>query len=145
MPLYQDSGTPPEGLEDNEQTNRPLSARQTTLTRGDASPKFDHPRAIETILYGGLVAGLLGVLDDVVVYSLQGRNPIEFLQFIASGAIGKEAFAGGYGTAALGTAFHFLIAFVTARSSTRPAGCCRRSTGGPWSGDRSSAWPFTWS
>ncbi len=114
MPLYQDSGTPPEGLEDNEQTNRPLSARQTTLTRGDASPKFDHPRAIETILYGGLAAGLLGVLDDVVVYSLQGRNPIEFLQFIASGAIGKEAFAGGYGTAALGTAFHFLIAFVTA-------------------------------
>ncbi|MGO9242813.1 MAG: DUF1440 domain-containing protein [Bryobacteraceae bacterium] len=113
MPLPHDFDTPREGMENYEPANHPLAARQTTLASWDASRLFDHPRAIDTILYGGLAAGLLSVLDDVVVYSLQGRNPIEFLQFIASGAIGKEAFAGGYETAALGTVFHFLIAFVT--------------------------------
>ena len=77
-------------------------------------PSFQRPRAIDTIVYGGLVAGLLDVLDAFAVSGLQGRDAIQLLQYIASGAIGSDAFSGGYGTAAIGTAFHFVIAFVTA-------------------------------
>jgi uncharacterized membrane protein YagU involved in acid resistance len=40
--------------------------------------------------------------------------PIQVLQYIASGALGKSAFQGGLATAALGAAFHFLIAWVAA-------------------------------
>lgn len=98
----------------DEQTNRPPVSRQTTITPSSGPPAFGRPRAIDTILYGGLVAGLLGVLDGVAVFAVQGRDPIQMLQYIASGAMGSDAFSGGYGTAALGTAFNFLIAFVTA-------------------------------
>jgi len=41
-------------------------------------------------------------------------NPIQVLQYIASGALGNSAFRGGLATAALGAAFHFLIAWVAA-------------------------------
>ncbi|MGD0579747.1 MAG: hypothetical protein ABSC08_12545, partial [Bryobacteraceae bacterium] len=97
---------------------------------------FDRPRAIDTIVYGGLVAGLLEVLDSVVVFGFQGRDPIELLQYIASGAMGPDAFSGGYETAAVGTAFHFLIAFVTAAvyyeaSRLLPALCRRPAVWGP--------------
>jgi hypothetical protein len=77
-------------------------------------PSFERPRAIDTIVFGGLVAGLLDALDAFAVSALQGHDPIQLLQYIASGALGPGAFSGGYGTAAIGTAFHFLIAFVTA-------------------------------
>jgi len=40
--------------------------------------------------------------------------PIRVLQSVASGWMGKDAFAGGGRTAALGLAFHFLIAFTAA-------------------------------
>src|SRR5262249_50993888 len=40
--------------------------------------------------------------------------PIRILHSVASGWMGKEAFAGGWRTAALGLAFHFLIAFTAA-------------------------------
>ncbi|MGD0002164.1 MAG: hypothetical protein ABR941_05795 [Thermoleophilia bacterium] len=86
---------------------------QTTVRTSQGLPSFERPRAIDTIVYGGLVAGLLDVLDAFAISGLQGRSPIELLQYIASGALGPDAFAGGYGTAALGTAFHFLIAFLT--------------------------------
>jgi uncharacterized membrane protein YagU involved in acid resistance len=41
-------------------------------------------------------------------------NPVQVLQYIASGALGKSAFQGGLNTAALGAAFHFIIAWVAA-------------------------------
>ncbi len=87
--------------------------QQTAARTSQVLPWFERPRAIDTIVYGGLVAGLLDVLDGVVVFVVQGRDPITWLQYVASGALGSDAFAGGYGTAALGTAFHFLIAFIT--------------------------------
>ena len=90
------------------------SSSQRTVRTSQGLSSFERPRAIDTILYGGLVAGLLDVLDAFAISGLQGRDRIQFLQYIASGALGPDAFSGGYGTAALGTAFHFLIAFVTA-------------------------------
>jgi hypothetical protein len=69
------------------------------------------PRAI---LWGGLVAGALDATDGVVAYGFQGLNPIQVLQYIASGLLGPSFFQGGLAAAGLGTLLHFLIAFVAA-------------------------------
>jgi uncharacterized membrane protein YagU involved in acid resistance len=69
------------------------------------------PRAI---LWGGLVAGVLDAVDGVVAFGIKGMNPIQVLQYIASGLLGPASFKGGLSTAALGTVLHFLIAFVAA-------------------------------
>ena len=66
------------------------------------------------ILWGGLVAGVLDAVDGVIAFGTQGLNPIQVLQYIASGALGKSAFRGGMAAAALGAVFHFLIAWVAA-------------------------------
>jgi hypothetical protein len=67
------------------------------------------------VLYGGLVSGVLDAVNGVVAfYVLLGLNPVQVLQFIASGALGEAAFEGGLATAAAGNFFHFLIAFVAA-------------------------------
>ena len=68
----------------------------------------------KAILWGGLVAGVLDAMDGVVAYGFKGLNPIQVLQYIASGLLGPSSFQGGFGTAALGTVFHFFIAFVAA-------------------------------
>ncbi len=66
------------------------------------------------ILWGGLVAGVLDAVDGVVAFGLKGLNPIQVLQYIASGLLGPSSFRGGLGTAAVGTVLHFFIAFVAA-------------------------------
>jgi uncharacterized membrane protein YagU involved in acid resistance len=70
--------------------------------------------APEAILWGGLIAGALDASDGVVAYGLQGLNPIQVLQYIASGLLGKSSFEGGLATAGLGVLVHFFIAFVVA-------------------------------
>lgn len=73
------------------------------------------PGFLGTVLLGGLVVGILDAADAIVAFGLvNGQNPIQILQFIASGAIGVSAFGGGLTTAMLGMAFHFFIAFVVA-------------------------------
>ena len=48
------------------------------------------------IFYGGLIAGILDVSDSVVAYYFAaGFNPIQVLQFIASGFYGAAAFQKG--------------------------------------------------
>jgi hypothetical protein len=69
---------------------------------------------LQAIFWGGLIAGTLDAADGVIAYGTQGLNPIQVLQYIASGALGKSAFQGGLATAALGAAFHFTIAWVAA-------------------------------
>jgi uncharacterized membrane protein YagU involved in acid resistance len=69
---------------------------------------------VQAIFWGGLVAGVLDAVDGVIAYGTQGLNPIQVLQYIASGALGKLAFQGGLVTAALGAVFHFIIAWVAA-------------------------------
>ncbi len=70
--------------------------------------------AINAILWGGLIAGALDATDGVVAYGFQGLNPIQVLQYIASGVLGRASFQGGLATAGLGTLLHFFIAFVAA-------------------------------
>src|SRR5579864_1670090 len=69
---------------------------------------------LHAIFWGGLVAGILDAVDGVIAFGTQGLNPIQVLQYIASGALGKSAFQGGLATAALGAAIHFGIAWVAA-------------------------------
>ena len=66
------------------------------------------------ILWSTLVIGVLDATDGVIAYGLRGTNPIQVLQYIASGVLGPASFKGGLATAGLGTLLHFFIAFVVA-------------------------------
>lgn len=72
------------------------------------------PKAIATIVWGGLAAGTLDAVDGVVAYGFKGLNPIQVLQYIASGLLGPASFQGGLKTAGLGAVLHYFIAFVAA-------------------------------
>lgn len=64
------------------------------------------------IAIGGAVVGVLDALDGVVFFALTaGMNPLQVLQYIASGALGTSAFEGGLATAALGALIHFALAY----------------------------------
>ena len=71
---------------------------------------------VRAILYGGLVVGVLDLLDAFIFFGLRsGARPIGILHSIAAGAIGRDAArAGGIPTAALGVLLHFTIAFIIA-------------------------------
>ena len=64
------------------------------------------------ILYGTLVVGTLDIVDAFVFFGLRsGTPPVRILQSIASGWLGRAAFTGGAGAAALGAFTHYFIAF----------------------------------
>lgn len=72
-------------------------------------------KLLQPILLGGLIAGVLDITYAFVFsYIRSGRTPIFVLQSVASGALGRDSFQGGMKTAALGLAFHFLIALIAA-------------------------------
>ena len=72
-------------------------------------------RAYQTILVGGLIAGSLDITYACVhSYIRRGTRSTAVLRYVASGALGPGALAGGTKTAALGLAFHFLIALIAA-------------------------------
>jgi hypothetical protein len=67
-------------------------------------------RALDTIVFGGLTAGALDILDAFVVTAINGGTPMRVLHAIASGVLGRAAYEGGLPAAALGLGLHFLIA-----------------------------------
>lgn len=70
---------------------------------------------LATIAKAGLLAGFLDGMDAVIYIGLISGIPvIRVFQFIASGAIGVQAFHEGLGAAALGVFFHFVIAIGAA-------------------------------
>ena len=72
------------------------------------------PFRFAAILWAGLIAGTLDITDALVFYGLRGVPPVRLLQNIASGLLGRGAFQGGVGTAALGLLLHFVIAYSAA-------------------------------
>jgi hypothetical protein len=72
------------------------------------------PRALDTIIYGGLTAGILDILDAFIVSGLRGVSPDRVLRYIASGVLGPNATQGGLEIPALGLALHFVIALGAA-------------------------------
>jgi uncharacterized membrane protein YagU involved in acid resistance len=69
---------------------------------------------VDAILWGGLIAGIMDAADGVVAYAFKDLNPVQALQYIASGLLGRASFNGGLATAGLGALLHFLIAFGVA-------------------------------
>jgi len=65
------------------------------------------------ILFGGLTAGALDLIDAFVFFGLRsGARPMPILHSIAAGFLGRDAArAGGIPTAILGFFTHFLVAF----------------------------------
>jgi hypothetical protein len=66
------------------------------------------------LAYAALVAGALDATDGVVFFGLHGLNPVQVLQYIASGLLGTRSFQGGLATAGLGVVVHFSIALAVA-------------------------------
>ena len=66
------------------------------------------------VLAGGLTAGTLDILYAIISLALRDRSPLFTLQSVATGWLGKDAFAGGVATGLLGLASHFAIALVIA-------------------------------
>jgi hypothetical protein len=72
-----------------------------------------HRRWGKPLVITALIAGALDITYAIVFsYLRSGTPPARLLQSVASGALGRDAFTGGNATAALGLAFHFLIAFL---------------------------------
>ncbi len=66
---------------------------------------------LRTIVIGGAVVGVLDAVDGVAFFGLTaGNNPIQVLQYIASGVLGSAAFSGGLASAGLGALIHFGLA-----------------------------------
>lgn len=85
-----------------------MAASATTLPQ-----RRNRPLAI--ILQAGLLAGFLDGLDAALFIGVARRiPPSRVFQFIASGLLGVSSFRGGWATAALGVALHFLIAISAA-------------------------------
>lgn len=72
------------------------------------------PRALDTILYGGLTAGFLDAWDATLFFGALGAKPDRIAQHVASGLLGPASF--GYGTASIiaGIVLHFCVALSIA-------------------------------
>jgi hypothetical protein len=69
----------------------------------------------QAIIWSGLVAGVLDAAAGVVVYFIYfGMNPLQVLQFIASGVYGPSVIGGSFSMVIAGLLLHFLIAYVVA-------------------------------
>jgi uncharacterized membrane protein YagU involved in acid resistance len=91
-----------------------MSDNASTYSNNAAS--LPPPSALESILLGGLVVGVLDILDAITFSAIRsGTRPATVLQSVAAGLLGREAaFNGGAKTAALGLALHFLNATLFA-------------------------------
>ena len=77
-----------------------LKAIDPAITTGKTKQLFDAPNmavpgsrfdARKAIIWGGLVAGVLDAINGVVAFGLKGMNPIQVLQYIASGLLGPAS------------------------------------------------------
>lgn len=67
-----------------------------------------------SVLYATLVVGVLDAGDGIVFFGLQGKSPIQVLQYIASSVLGSQSFSDGLASAGLGLVLHFTVALVVA-------------------------------
>jgi hypothetical protein len=68
--------------------------------------------AFRVILTAGLVVGVLDISSAFVIWWQRGVGAPRGLQGIAAGLLGTHSYDGGLGTASLGLALHFFVAFV---------------------------------
>jgi hypothetical protein len=82
----------------------------------DDAIKLERPQSsmvLRSITIGTAAVFLLDATDGVIYFGVTAhRNPIQVLQYIASGAFGSSAFDGGLVTALAGLVFHFVISLA---------------------------------
>ena len=82
------------------------------------SPFFQNEKqssAFKTILWSGLVSGLLDATAGIIFYFLWlGFNPFQVVEYIASGIYGEAAYEGGIVVLLVGLFFHFIVAYAVA-------------------------------
>lgn len=71
-------------------------------------------KAIPAIVGGGIGAACADLAYAFAFYGARGIPPLRILQTIASGLLGRQAFAGGWPTALLGALLHFSVLLVAA-------------------------------
>ncbi|HJR05953.1 MAG TPA: hypothetical protein VJ842_01555 [Pyrinomonadaceae bacterium] len=91
-----------------------MTSERISANSVDDGTRRGRPRAFQTIIYGGLIVGVLDFFDATIFSGVRGVSPVRVWQFVASGLLGRASFDGGMKTAALGVLLHFLIAFVLA-------------------------------
>jgi uncharacterized membrane protein YagU involved in acid resistance len=74
----------------------------------------ENSRALAAIFSAGLLCGVMDITAAFATWWPKGVKPPRLLQGVAAGWLGPKSFNGGMATAALGLAFHFLIAFSAA-------------------------------
>ena len=75
----------------------------------------ERSQGFPAIAWAGLIAGILDISSAFILSYPKGVGPIRVLQGVAAGLVGREAaIKNGLGTAGLGLAIHFFIAFVVA-------------------------------
>jgi hypothetical protein len=73
------------------------------------------PRPLLAIWWGGLGCGVGDITQACIAWGIQNHvPPMRIFQSVAAGVLGRDAFQGGWGTAALGLALHFFISFSAA-------------------------------
>lgn len=69
----------------------------------------------QTIIWAALIGGTLDAAAGVIVYLIYfGMNPLQVLQYIASGLFGAEVINGSFNYVVAGLLLHYFIAFVVA-------------------------------
>ena len=87
-----------------------MSADASTRSVDDGSI-VRRPRAVDTVLYGGLVVGVLDGLFALIFYGLiLGVQPMRVFQSVAAGLLGRASYEGGTQTFLLGIILHFVVA-----------------------------------
>ena len=71
-------------------------------------------QAFPAIFWAGLLCGIMDISAAFITWYPKGVKPARLLRGIAAGLLGPQSFTGGWHTAALGLAIHFLIAFTAA-------------------------------
>ena len=93
-------------------------AKQQTMndnTGTHTRPVLGRPRALDTILYGGLAAALGDFLFAVIFYGvILGVKQLRIFQGVASGLLGRAAFDGGIATYSLGLLLHIVVGICIA-------------------------------
>ena len=77
--------------------------------------KATSSKPLAAILTGGAAAGILDITAACVTWAIRANiKPIRIFQSVAAGWLGNAAYDGGWPTAVLGLASHFLIATTAA-------------------------------
>jgi hypothetical protein len=93
------------------QTKEKIMSDNAFTHSGDDAYILEHPRALDTILHGGLVVGILDGLFALTFYGLiLGAKPMRIFQSVASGLLGNASYEGGIQTFLLGILLHFVVA-----------------------------------